>query len=115
MSDDTKYLSDHLQALLRVLETLFGHEVTGMLPGDLAQKAECAASQVTRLVANLRHRGWVETVPDTGRIRLGPMPVQAALRHLADIERAERRLAELKNRYSRNVERDDAPQPSTDH
>ena len=95
-----QYLSDHLQSLLRVLDALFGHEVNGLLPGDLAKKAECTASQVTRIVANLRHAGWAETVPDTGRIRLGPKPVQGALKHMADLDRAERRLAETRQRFS---------------
>jgi DNA-binding IclR family transcriptional regulator len=100
MSEDL-YFSEHLQAMLRVIDTLFGHEVNGLLPGDVSRLAEVTPSQATRIVANLRHAGWVETVAATGRVRLGPKPLQGALRFMSGVERAQRQLDEIKQRFTR--------------
>ena len=100
MSAD-KYISEQQQRLMRVLLALAGHEIEGLAPGDVAKLAECAPSQVTRDLANLRHRGWAEQLPTTHRWRLGPEIVQIATRHMTALDRARTRLAETTNRYSR--------------
>lgn len=97
-----KYISEYAQGLLRVLEALFGHEVEGLLPGELSKLAEVSPSQLTRLVANLDHKGWTERTPSTNRIRLAPRPlVQGALRVMAELDRAQRRVDEVQNRFTR--------------
>lgn len=89
------------QRLLRLVTLLAGHEVTGMAPAEIARGMGCSAPMVTRDVANLAAGGWAEQVPETGRWRLAPQVVQIALRHLAAVGRAEQRLDDVKNRYSR--------------
>lgn len=99
--DLTQYAHEGQQRLLKLLQVLAGHEVTGLLPGDIARAQECNASLVTRDLANLAIAGYAEQLPDTGRWRLGPALVQIALKHMTALERAEQRLAETRNRYSR--------------
>ena len=98
-----KYSSDSQQRLLTLVMVLAGNEMDGLAPSQVAKAAECSPSQVTRDLANLKHAGWAEQVAATGRWRLGPAPVQLALRHMAVLDRAERRLTELKSRFSANT------------
>lgn len=113
MNDDTRYISEQQQRLLRVIRALAGREVDGLAPGELAKLAECSASQVTRDLANLKHIGWAEQLTHTGRWRLGPEIVQLSMRHLAALDRARTRLAEVQNRFSRNTFTDSTPQGET--
>lgn len=101
MSDSAKYISEQQQRLLKLILTLAGNEVEGLAPGEIAKLVACAPSQVTRDLANLKHAGWAEQTT-TGRWRLGPMPVQMAMRHMTALDRAESRLNEIKNRFSRS-------------
>jgi len=100
MSDD-KYLNDAQQRILELIACLSGNEIEGLAPGEIAKLTGASPSQVTRDLANLRHRGWAEQLPTTGRWRLGPEIVQITTRHMTALDRAERRLAETRNRYSR--------------
>ena len=100
MSD---YTNDSQQRILRLALLMAGHEITGIAPSDIAAQQGCNASAVTRDLANLREAGWAEPVPETGRWRLTPQVVQMALAHLAALDRAETRLAETRNRYSRSA------------
>lgn len=99
MSD---YTNDGQQRILRLVKLLAGNEITGMAPSDIARQQECSASVVTRDLANLREAGFAEQVPDSGgRWRLAPTVVQIAVAHMTALERAETRLTEVRNRYSR--------------
>lgn len=102
MSDATKYISEQQQRLLKLVLTLAGNEIEGLAPGEIAKLVDCHASQVTRDLANLKHAGWAEQITTTGRWRLGPMPVQMAMRHMTALDRAESRLNEIKHRFSRS-------------
>lgn len=99
--DTSRYLSDSQQRLLQLILLLAGNEIEGLAPSDIAKQLATSASNVTRDLANLRHVGWAECLPTTGRWRLGPQIVQIAMRHLTALDRAERRLSEIKNRFSR--------------
>ncbi|MEY2689203.1 MAG: hypothetical protein RL375_3401 [Pseudomonadota bacterium] len=100
MSDDAgKYVSDAQQRILGLVQTLAGHELEGLAPGDIAKLNTCSPSQVTRDLANLKHFGWAEQIAATGRWRLGPDIVRIASRHMAALDRADRRLAEIKSRF----------------
>lgn len=106
MSDDKKtdYTSASQQRLLKLLLTLAGNEFTGLLPSELARSTHSSASNVTRDLHNLKLAGLAEEVPDTnGRWRLGPKIVQVAIAHLNCRDRAQSRLTELNQRYSRTV------------
>lgn len=98
------YINNSQQRLMALLLTLAGNEIEGLAPGDIARMNSCHASQVTRDLANAKHFGWAEQIPATGRWRLGPQIVQIPMRHMTALDRAERRLAEIKNRFSRGDE-----------
>ena len=101
MSSDDKYISDQQQRILALILTLAGNEIDGLAPGEIAKLNACSPSQVTRDLANLKHVGWAEQLPATGRWRLGPEIVQIAMRHMTALDRAQRRLDETTNRFSR--------------
>lgn len=100
---DSKYLCEPQQRLMRMLLALAGHELEGLAPGDIAKQCGHSPSQVTRDLANARHFGWAEQIQSTSRWRLGPQFGQTGLRILTAFERAESRLAEIKNRFTRNL------------
>ena len=105
MADDgSKYISDSQQRILQLIRTLAGHEIEGLAPSQVATLQSCSPSQVTRDLANLRHAGWAEQIPTTSRWRLGPTPVQIALRHSHALNRAQARLDEITQRFSRGGE-----------
>ena len=99
MADD-KYISDSQQRILGLLLTLAGNEIDGLAPGQLATLNNCSPSQVTRDLANLKHAGWAEQIPTTNRWRLGPAPVQIGMAHMTALDRAQRRLDEIKQRFT---------------
>lgn len=99
MNTPDKYVSEQQQRLLRLIQLLAGHEMEGLAPGEIAKLNSCAPSQVTRDLANLKHFGWAEQLPETARWRLGPDIVRIATRHMAALDRAERRVSELKSRF----------------
>ena len=112
MSDDApKYISASKQRLLRAMQALAGHELEGLAPADLAKLIGCNAPDVTRDMANLEHFGWAERMQPTGRWRLGPDIVRIATRHMAALDRAERRLTEIKSRFG-SSELDQVAHPS---
>ncbi len=98
MSD---YTHDGQQRMLRLIVLLAGNEITGLAPADIARQQDCSASMVTRDLDNLRTGGFAEQVPETQRWRLAPEVVQIATKHMAALDRAEQRLVETRNRYSR--------------
>lgn len=97
------YTNAGQQRILQVVQALAGHEMTGIAPAALARELGCSAACVTRDMDNLRSAGMAELVPETGRWRLGPAVVQIALKHMTAIDRAEKRLDEVRSRYSREV------------
>ena len=98
---DKGYIKEQQQRLMRLLLALSGNEIEGLSPGDIAKLNGCHPSHVTRDLTNAHHFGWAEQIPVTGRWRLGPQIVQIAMRHMTALDRAERRLAEIKGRFSR--------------
>jgi DNA-binding IclR family transcriptional regulator len=96
------YTNAAQQRILRLALLLAGHEITGLAPAQIAREQGCSASIVTRDLANLQVAGWAEKVPATGHWRLGPTPVQLAMRHMAGLDRAKRQMEEVANRYSRH-------------
>lgn len=93
--------SDQLRRACRAIVLMAGHVVNGLAPGELAKALDTSPSNITRLLANLKQEGFVEKIEETGRWRLGPKVVQIGLAYMNDVGRAETRLAEVKNRYTR--------------
>lgn len=102
MSQD-KYICEPQQRILKLLHVLAGHEVHGLTPTDIAQAQGCSLPVVTRDLANLRTAGMAEVVPETNRWRLAPLIVQIAVKHSVGLDRAEKKLGEIRSRYSRTI------------
>ena len=101
MDNPDQYTNEGQQRILRLLNVLAGHEVTGIAPGQIAQQQGCSASLVTRDLANLQMAGFAEQVPDTSLWRLSPTVVQISVRHATALARAQSRLQEVVQRFSR--------------
>lgn len=99
----TTYTNEGQQRVLRLINTLAGHEITGRAPSDLARETNCTASTITRDLANLKEAGFAECVPETGYWRLSPQIVQISIRHMVALDRAVARLAEIRARFSRSA------------
>lgn len=87
--------------LLRAIGILSGHELIGLSLAEITTALRADKATVHRDLAVLEAEGWAERLPDTGRWRLGPKPVQIGLafaRHMA-AQRA--RLDETEQRYTR--------------
>lgn len=100
----SNYTHEGQQRVLKLVLLLAGNEITGLAPADIARQQGCIASMATRDLNNLREAGFAELVPETGRWRLAPEVVQIAIRHMAALDRAEKRLDEIKGRYSRGAD-----------
>lgn len=101
MTRKTDYTNSSQQRILKVVLTMFGHEIDGLPPGQLAKLAGITPGEATRDLDNLMQAGWVEEVLGCKSYRLSPMIGQRALAILNTIERATRRLEDTRNRYTR--------------
>ena len=97
-----RYRNDAQQRILKVVFTLFGHVVNGLPPSAIAREVGCSAAVMTRDLANLSLAGWVEKDEGTGHWRLTARLPQQCFKVLAEIDKADRRLSEVKNRFTRN-------------
>ena len=98
--------SDHTnesqQRGFRTLLALFGHEIDGLSPGQIARLVGCPPSSTTRDLFNLVKAGLAEQLPHNGNYRISPLIGQKALAILTALDQAERRAAETRQRFSRN-------------
>ena len=95
----SKYFNESQQRILKVLDLLFGHEITGLAPGEIAKSVDVNASAVTRDLANLAEAGMAEEIGSTGRYRITPRLGSRALATLQTFDRAEKQLGDLKTRF----------------
>ena len=91
------------QRILRAVAILAGNEFHGVAPGELAKALDISPSIATRDLHNLKETGFAEQIQETGRWRLGPKLIQISLSFSSGLQRAESRLNEIKNRYSREI------------
>lgn len=89
------------QRALRLVSLLAGHELHGIAPNQLAESLGVSAGTITRDLHNLRAAGAAEQIQETGRYRLAPKMVQIAVAHMTAMDRAERQLGEIKQRFTR--------------
>lgn len=101
MSRTTDYTNVAQQRLLQLLDLLAGHELQGLLPGEIALALSCSPSHVTRDLDNLRTAGWAELTPKGDRWRLSPHVVQISLRHAAALQAGHQNLHDVAQRFSR--------------
>lgn len=99
MTRKTDYTNAAQQRLLQLIDLLAGHELVGLPPGEIAKAMGCAASAVTRDLANLHQAGWAEQTPKGGRWRLAPHAIEISLRHAAAVRSGRQALDDLMNRY----------------
>ncbi len=102
MTRATDYTNDAQQRLMRLTLALFSDPVNGYPPAALAKAVGVSASTITRDLDNLRTGGWAERDEATGHWRLTPCLPQQAIKVLNSIDRAQRRVDEVRNRFTRN-------------
>jgi len=100
MSDE-KYKSESQQRIIKVMFILSGHEINGLAPGEIAKALHETPSKITRVLANLKIAGVAEQLIETERWRLSPKTVQIAIAHFNALDKAESKLREVRNRFSR--------------
>ena len=86
--------------LTRVIEALAGHEIEGLRLADIAVAIGGTQPLTLRDLRSLAAAGWAEQRDDT-RWRLGPKPVQIAIAFTTSTRRAQERIDEISQRYTR--------------
>lgn len=100
---DAKYTNEAQQRLLRVVMLLGEDVVVGLAPAQIAKALNVPASYVTRDLENLKTAGWAIQQEETGRWLLGAKPGSLGVKVLASIDRAQRKVDEARNRFTRNT------------
>ena len=103
MEKKHKYDSDCQQRILKIMLCLFGHEIDGLAPGQIAKIVNTQPSNVTRDLHNLVEMGVAERMPGTENARISPRMGQRALAILNNIDNSARRVEETRNRYTREA------------
>ena|SRR5450830_1387493 len=88
------------QRLLRVVMLLGEDVVTGVAPSQIARELGVAASYITRDLTNLKEAGWAIKNEETGRWLLAAKVGALSIKVLHSIDRAERKLAEVRDRFT---------------
>lgn len=96
-----KYHSNSQQRILKVMLALAGHEVSGLAPGEIAKGLHITPSNVTHDLDNLCIAGLAEEIDESGRWRLTPKLSQIGLAMLDSADKAQRKIDEVKQRYTR--------------
>ena len=90
------------QRILKVLMCLFGHEIDGLTPGQVAKLADITAGNATRDLANLEEAGLIERLPGGDKVRISPQLGRKALSILHGLDRAKQQLDDITHRYTLN-------------
>lgn len=101
MSRKTDYTNSSQQRILKVVLAMFGHEIDGLAPGQLAKLAGIKPGEATRDLDNLMQAGFVEALPAGSTYRITPMVGQKAMAILHTLDRATTRLEDTRNRFTR--------------
>ncbi|MEY2632358.1 MAG: hypothetical protein RIR00_1012 [Pseudomonadota bacterium] len=99
----TDYTNDSQQRLIDLVLMLAGNEFHGLAPSEISKALKVAPGTTTRDLANLKTKGIAEQIEETGRWRLGPKLVQISLAYQTNISRAKSRLAEVEQRFTREI------------
>lgn len=90
------------QRILKVLDLMFGHEINGLAPGEIAKSITANPSAITRDLANLVEAGMVEEIMQTGRYRITPRLASRVLATLNTFDAAKTKLNDLHQRYTKH-------------
>jgi len=99
MTRATDYTNAAQQRLLQLIDLLAGHELQGLLPGEIAKALAVGASTVTRDLDNLRSAGWAEQTPKGDRWRLTPHVIEHSLRYAAALDAGRQQWRDVQQRY----------------
>ncbi|PCJ88583.1 MAG: hypothetical protein COA54_02375 [Thiotrichaceae bacterium] len=100
---EEKHRIESVQRAFKAQMCLAGHEMEGLAPSQIAKATHMSATQTTRTMANLEIAGIAEKITSNDRWRLAPRIVQIAIAHTNAMDKADKKLSETKNRYSREV------------
>ena len=100
-NEKPRYYSESRQRMLRIMLALAGREFEGAANGELAKDLSISASNVTHDLHNLMYAGLAEEIPDTGRWRLTPRLSQIGLAMLDNVNKTQRKVDEIQQRYTR--------------
>lgn len=98
------YYNGSQQRVLRVMLALFGHEIDGLAPSQLARAVNANASAITRDIYNLIEVGVAERLPHNENIRISPVLGRKALQVMTALDAAERRIHETRTRFTRTTD-----------
>jgi len=98
MAAEKKGMSQSAGKVLAVLNVLLGHFAHGLTPTDLAKATGLSPSNITNYVATLEEAGFVERIPETGRIRPSTRLAQHAVGILRSLDAAKQRVDEIVHR-----------------
>lgn len=98
----SKYHCAAQQRILKVMLCLFGHEIDGLTPGQVAKLANTTPTNATRDLWNLQEAGLVERLPGGDAVRISPQLGRKALAVLHSLDRAKRQLDDITHRYTMN-------------
>ena len=97
----TDHTNDGQQRILKTISVMFGHEIDGLAPGQIAKLVGCTASSTTRDLFNLEKAGMAERLPHNNHYRISPLLGKKAMMILDSIDKADRRITETKQRFTR--------------
>ncbi len=98
-----KHRIESVQRAFKAQMCLAGHEMEGLAPSQIALATGMSATQVTRTMANLEIGGIAERIISNNKWRLAPRVMQVAIAYMNAMDKTEKRLAEIKNRFTREV------------
>lgn len=87
--------------VLDVLDALSAYAVNGVSNTSLSQQLNLNASAVTRAMGVLIEKGWARKNETTGHFHPTPRMGRVFGRVLADLDRAEQAIAEVRNNFTR--------------
>lgn len=102
MSVDKTYPNESQQRILKTLMCLFGHEIDGLTPGQVAKLVGTNAVNTTRDLWNLEEVGLIERLSDGNKVRISPLLGRKALGILHGLDRAKKQLDDITTRYTRS-------------
>lgn len=97
-----RYRNAAQQRLCRVIGLLAGREIDGAAPSALAKALGTHPSNLTRDLYNLQEAGFAERIGDSDLWRLSPKFVQIAVSFFNQMDSAQARIDEVKQRYTRD-------------
>ena len=88
------------QKVLQTKKFIAPHFANGVTQNDIVKALGFDASAVHRCVNTLREEGFIENIPETGRIRASCQFARWGMAQLDSLDTAQNRLSDIRNRIS---------------